>query len=68
MKPIELVVRSQDWDRAMQSFFFDHLKKPMSDDARLGYCRRKASFLGRGGRVKKLAALKLVTWALESFP
>lgn len=68
MKPIELVVRSQEWNRATQSFFFAHLKKPMTDDARLGYCRRKADFLMRGGSAKKRSALKLVTWALESFP
>lgn len=68
MKPIEIVVRSQEWDRATQSFFFAHLKKPMTDDARLGYCRRKANFLMRGNTAKKRSALKLVTWALESFP
>lgn len=67
MKPIESVVRSPRWDRQTRTFFFDHLKKPMSDDARLGYCRRKAHFLMGGTKQHQRSALALLTWALDSF-
>ncbi len=66
MKPIERLVRSDAWTPRVRAAFFAHLEKPMKDDARLGYCDRKASFLARNPR-KVAAGLALIDWALETF-
>ncbi len=69
MRPIELLIRNDDWDAQTQERFFAHLQKPMADNARLGYCERKAWFLARSGKQTKVAqAEKLLSWAIESFP
>ncbi len=66
MKPIERLVRSDVWDARTRAAFFAHLEKPMKDDARLGYCDRKASFLARNPH-KVAAGLALLEWALATF-
>jgi ATP/maltotriose-dependent transcriptional regulator MalT len=66
VKPIELLIRSQAWDASTKRAFFAHLEKRMKDDARLGYCDRKASFLARDAK-KTRAALELIDWALTTF-
>ncbi|MCB9582220.1 MAG: hypothetical protein H6717_34620 [Polyangiaceae bacterium] len=68
MKPIELLVRSDAWDKKTQKLFRDHLAKNMSDTARLSYTARKAWFMGRSGNKTKLRqAEALVSWGLARF-
>jgi hypothetical protein len=68
MKEIEKLVRSSDWSPHLRAAFFAHLDKPMKDDARLGYCERKASFMLRSGnRSVAKAAVALLDFALETF-
>ncbi len=68
MKRIEELVRSSDWSPRVRKEFFAHLEKRMKDDARVGYCVRKAGFMLRAsGKRHAKWALELVTWALETF-
>ena len=68
VKAIELLVRSDEWNPSIRRAFFAHLDKPMKDDARLGYCDRKAWFLARGSDPRKhAAAIALLDWALAAF-
>ncbi len=68
MKPIEIMVRSPVWNQTMRKAFFAHLDKPMKDDARLDYCRRKADFIARTGNLARIRdALELITFALGEF-
>jgi hypothetical protein len=68
VKQIEILVRSDAWDRETKAAFLAWLDKPMRDDARLGYCQRKAWFMLNGEKPARLrAALKLLDWALATF-
>jgi hypothetical protein len=69
MKRIEVLVRSSEWTPAIRKEFFEHLEKRMKDDARVGYCSRKAGFLLRSASKRNATwALELCAWALETFP
>lgn len=68
MKAIEILIRSDRWDRETQKAFWAHLEKPMTDTARLGYCDRKASFMARSGKRKTLEqAEAMLTTGLERY-
>lgn len=68
MKRIEELVRSSDWSLAVRKEFFAHLEKRMRDDARVGYCVRKAGFLLRANDKRHATwALELIAFAEESF-
>jgi hypothetical protein len=65
MKPIEVLIRNDKWDRATQAKFYAHLEKPMQDDHRVGYCERKAFFLAGAGKLAP--AIALLEWALATY-